>query len=128
MSKARRVIAGIAAVIALSLVAEFVIPLNSPLDRFLASTGLGTFIMFAAGGYVARSSFLLPALVMAFVTWLVGVYAAWRLADAVKGMALIEVVINNLPGLALYTIAAAAGAFVGMWLYAFRSSLWLLDH
>jgi hypothetical protein len=35
---------------------------------------------------------------------------------------------NNLPGLVLYTVAAVAGAALGMWLYAFRSSLWLLDH
>lgn len=128
MSKAKRIGLGLATVIAIWVVSELLAPAGGGPSSFLASSGLGNFLVFAIGGYVARSGFLVPALLLNTVAWSVVVFAAWRLAAAVQGMGFMEVVSNNLVGLLLYTIAAAAGAAVGMWLYAFRSSLWLLDH
>lgn len=128
MSRSRRLLAGLATVIALALLSELVLPTDTSLGNFLASTGLGLFLMFVAGGYVARSGFILPALLYAAIAWTGSVYIAWRIAAAVEGLAFTDVAIANLPNLLLYTLAAIAGAAVGMWLYAFRSSLWLLDH
>lgn len=119
---------GLATVIAIYIVGELLAPAGGGPSSFLATSGLGNFLVFVAGGYVARSGFLVPALALNTATWLVVIFAAWRLAAAVQGLSFIEVALNNLGGLVVYTIAASAGAAVGMWLYAFRSSLWLIDH
>lgn len=128
MSKAKRIGLGLATVIAITVVSELLAPVGGGPPSFFAASGLGNFLLFAVGGYVARSGFLVPALLLNTVMWSITVFAAWRLAAAVQGMSFMEVVSNNLGGLLLYTIAAAAGAALGMWMYAFRSSLWLLDH
>lgn len=128
MGKAKRIILGLATVITIVIVSELLAPAGGGPPSFLASSGLGNFLVFVAGGYVARSGFLVPALLLNTATWSLTVFAAWRLAAAVQALSFMEVVSNNMGGLMLYTIAAAAGAAVGMWLYAFRSSLWLLDH
>ena len=109
-------------------VSELLAPAGGGPPSFLATSGLGIFLVFVAGGYVARSGFLVPALVLTTAIWSATVFVAWRLAASVQGVGFMEVVTNNLAGLALYTLATAAGAAVGMGLYTFRSSLWLLDH
>ena len=113
---------------AITVVSELLAPAGGGPPSFLATSGLGNFLVFVAGGYVARSGFLLPALVLNTAIWSATVVVAWQLAASVQGLGFMEVVNNNLGGLALYTIASAAGAAVGMWLYAIRSSAWLLDH
>ena len=126
--KARRILAGLATVIALLLAAEVIAPASTSPGRFLASTSISVLVAFIAGGYVARSSFILPALLFAAIVWTGAIYNAWRIAAFMRGPDLADLAIADLPLLVLWTLAAIAGAAVGMWLYAFRSSLWLLDH
>lgn len=128
MSRAKRISLGLATVIAITVVSELLGPAGQGPSSLLAKSGLGRFVVYVAGGYVARSGFLVPALLLNTATWSIDVFAAWRIAAAVEDASLMNAVSNNLGDLVLCTIAAAAGAAVGMWLYAFRSSLWLLDH
>lgn len=128
MGKAKRIILGLAAVVAVAVVGKLLAAAGGEPSGFFTSSGLGTFLAFVAGGYVARSGFLVPALLVNSAMWSITVVAAGRLAAAAEGTRFMAVVADNLGGLTLYTIAAAAGAALGMWLYSLRSSLWLLDH
>ncbi len=128
MSKAKRILLGLATVVAIGVVSELLAPAGGGPSSFIASSGLGLFLACIAGGYVARSGFLVPALLLSLAGWSIAVFAAWQIAEAAQGIRFLDVVSNNLGGLLRYSVAAMAGAAAGMWLYAFRSSLWLLDH
>jgi 4-hydroxybenzoate polyprenyltransferase len=80
-------------------------------------SAIGYFIAVTAGAFVARRSFLAPALALAGLGWCVVVYILYDISRQDESATLGRIAADNVEGLFLYAIAAALGASLGRWYY-----------
>ena len=119
-SMSRRITIGLACVIAVSieLALEFLTPnLGVNLPLIVSVSGLRFFVAFAAGGYVAQTRFLVPALLCVILMWLfwISLSLDFRVMPRAE---LLDVVGRNLDTLAFWAFVSGIGAFFGMRLHS----------
>lgn len=112
----KRIFAGIVVMVATAWALSFASELLN-FDRLLAdpvSGGLTLLISALLGGFVARSGFLLPALLLWFVVWAPTIYILYRIGQPTSAApSVIDVLSFNAVALATSLIGASGGALLG---------------
>ena len=109
----KRILLGLAAAAAFGLVAGELISLaNFTFNPLLQSVVLG-FLATTIGAFIARRGFVLPALGLWFVCWLLVVYLLYFIAAPTGQASFLAIVQINLLGIVLSALAVAIGALVG---------------
>ncbi|MGN6656881.1 MAG: hypothetical protein ACTHJ9_16255 [Rhodanobacter sp.] len=109
----KRILLGLAATVAFGLVAGELISLAgfvvNPVLKSIALSFLATTI----GAYIARRRFVLPALSLWLVVWLLVVYIVYSIAEPTGQASFLAITQINLLSIVLSAIAVAIGALVG---------------
>ena len=112
----KRIFAGIVVMVAAAWALSFASELLN-LDRLLAdpiSGGLTLLISALLGGFVARSGFLVPALLVWLVSWASTIYFLYRIGEPTNAApSVIDLLSLNSVALATSLIGASAGALLG---------------
>ena len=109
----KRILLGLAAAAAFGLVAGELISLaNFTFNPLLQSVVLG-FLATTIGAFMARRGFVLPALGLWFVCWLLVVYLLYFIAAPTDQASFLAIAQTNLLSIVLSALAVAIGALVG---------------
>ena len=109
----KRILSGLAAAAVFGLVAGELISLaNFTFNPLLQSIVLG-FLATAIGAFIARRGFVLPALGLWFVEWLLVVYLVYLIAAPTGQASFLAIAQRNLLGIVLSALAVAIGALLG---------------
>ena len=109
----KRILLGLAAAAVFGLVAEELISLASfTFNPLLRSVVLG-FLATTIGAFIARRGFVLPALGLWFVDWLLVVYLLYFIAVPTGQASFLATAQINLLSIVLSALAVAIGALVG---------------
>ncbi len=109
----KRILLGLAAAAVFGLVAGELISLaNFTVNPVLQSAVLG-FLATAIGAFIARRGFVLPALGLWLVEWLLVVYLLYFIAAPTGQASFLAIAQVNLRSIVLSALAVAIGALVG---------------
>ena len=109
----KRILLGLAAAAVFGLVAGELISLaNFTVNPALQSAVLG-FLATAIGAFIARRGFVLPALGLWLVEWLLVVYLLYFIAAPTGQASFLAIAQVNLRSILLSALAVAIGALVG---------------
>ena len=109
----KRILLGLAAAAAFGLVAGELISLaNFTFNPLLQSVVLGL-LATTIGAFIARRGFVLPALGLWFVCWLLVVYLLYFIAAPTGQASFLAIAQINLLSIVLSALAVAIGALVG---------------
>jgi putative Mn2+ efflux pump MntP len=109
----KRILLGLAAAAVFGLVAGELISLaNVTVNPVLQSIVLG-FLATAIGAFIARRGFVLPALGLWLVEWLLVVYLLYFIAAPTGQASFLAIAQINLLSIVLSALAVAIGALVG---------------
>ena len=109
----KRILLGLAAAAVFGLVAGELISLaNFTVNPALQSAVLG-FLATAIGAFIARRGFVLPALGLWLVEWLLVVYLLYFIAAPTGQASFLAIAQVNLRSIVLSALAVAIGALVG---------------
>jgi hypothetical protein len=109
----KRILLGLAAAAVFGLVAGELISLaNVTVDPVLQSIVLG-FLATAIGAFIARRGFVLPALGLWLVEWLLVVYLLYFIAAPTGQASFLAIAQINVLSIVLSALAVAIGALVG---------------
>lgn len=78
---------------------------------------IGYFIAVTAGALVARRSFIVPALALAIFGWSLVVYILYDISRVDHAASFVDIAMEHIEGLILFSIAAVLGAILGKWIY-----------
>lgn len=109
----QRILLGLAAAVVSELVAGQLLSLTNLSAGPVVQTVALTFLGAAVGAFVARRGFVLPALGLWLVEWLVVVYLLYRVAQP-SGQASIRAIVQlNLLSIVLCALAVVGGVWLG---------------
>lgn len=109
----KRILLGLATAAVFGTVAGELISLaNFTVNSVLQSVVLG-FLATAIGGFIARRGFVLPALGLWLVEWLLAVYVLYFIAAPTGQASFLAIAQINLLSIVLSALAVATGALLG---------------
>jgi len=108
------VLSGLLVVLPITYILDFVTPdFGQNIDLVYFAAFVRLLVGFSIGGLIARSSFTGPAVVLGIGAWIYIIASIFGFA-APEFDQLVDIVTGNLVGLAIFVVAAAAGAQIGM--------------
>ncbi|HEU4670863.1 MAG TPA: hypothetical protein VFR91_09140 [Dyella sp.] len=111
--KMKRIALGLAASVTFGLIAGWLLSLaHITIDSLLQIVLVG-FVAATIGAFIARRGFVLPALGLWLVQWLVVVYVLYWIAEPTGQASALAIVQRNMPGFFLSAAAVASGALLG---------------
>ena len=109
----RRIVLGIAVAVVFGLVTGALMSLaNLSVGPVVQSVAVG-FLGTAVGAFIARRSFVFPALGLWFVEWLVVAHFVYRVAEPTGQASVLAMAQLNLPSILLSALAVVLGALLG---------------
>jgi len=75
------------------------------------------FVAVGIGAIVARRSFVVHALSLAVFSWLVVTFILFSIAKVAVPTSFVEILLSQLTGLLLLSVAVISGAILGRWFY-----------
>lgn len=109
----KRIVAGLVAMVVTACALSFAGELLG-IDRFLAVGGGLSFLTSAlVGGFVARSGFVLPALLVWSAVWGAVIYTLYRIAEPTGTASIAGILSYNAMDLAISLIGTWCGAVLG---------------
>ena len=75
------------------------------------------FFAVAIGAVIARRSVVIAAALVAIAVWMWGIYVLYKVAAAVGPVDPSDLLIENLDGLVMTSLAGVLGAMLGRWFY-----------